>query len=893
MRTTFGSLADGLNPLSLFDAQFRDVSQPAKIPCRVATTANITLSGLQTVDGVSVVADDRVLVCQQTTASENGVYVVSAGAWSRAVDFRDVGDVVTGTQVYITAGTANQTKTYRVTTTGTITPGSSSVAFSADTRFFAINGTVSAPAIAPASDPTSGIFFDPLVGYGSVPQLSFGGSRWFGFGTVPQNGQGLPSSGRYTYIMRPGGNTLLLTPASGGSGSTGVSLLAYNNHVAAQDNLSEFHCYNMRGHPGAPLPAKAGDELGAYAYGSYDATNGIGGPHPAAELDVFAARDWTATDHSVTHRYEAVLHGAITRTPIYSVENGNFALGEWLTTDNSFPGQGIFLMKDALTNPTTGKSNAGQFWYDEQTESFFFQRMGNTSFEVSPAPGQSGIGNHQSLSYGTGNYALYSGRAARGTSAAPAVLQTNDIIRKDEGIGWSASQSFNQPSTSIRHVVTDTHTNTSKPARLEFWTVPSADVNVRQRLNIEDAGFLTFLNVTSAPSSAPTNSFNFWSESGLPRFRIPGSAASQYAVMQSGTITAGNVATWSSNGQLTDGGAPVGAPTGAQYLVLATDATLTQERTLNFNGNSFATGDGGAGGPFTVDVNAFVGDSGSGGVKGAVPAPAAGDAAAHKFLKASGAWEPVAPSSSQYLVLATDSNLSAERTLNFNGTRFQTTDNGANNSFQVDIKANGIGNAQFRQSVALSVVGVTGNATADVADIAAGTDHQVLRRSGTALAFGALNLSQAAAVTGSLPVGNVASAPAFDAYRGSAQTISHDTWTKVQLASENLDTASAFDAVTNYRFNPQVAGRYCITAYVGYDSSTAAAVMQAALYLNGSAVKTATQVAPSTTGCTIVVTGVFDLNGSSDYVELFTYQATGASQTLYAGRVSMSGGRLM
>lgn len=62
--------------------------------------------------------------------------------------------------------------------------------------------------------------------------------------------------------------------------------------------------------------------------------------------------------------------------------------------------------------------------------------------------------------------------------------------------------------------------------------------------------------------------------------------------------------------------------------------------------------------------------------------------------------------------------------------------------------------ANLAQGSALSVLGVTGNATADVASIAAGTDHQVLRRSGTTVAFGSINLAQSAAVTGTLPVGN-------------------------------------------------------------------------------------------------------------------------------------------
>jgi hypothetical protein len=51
-----------------------------------ATTANITLSAVQTIDGISVIAGDRVLVKNQTTPAQNGVYVVAAGAWSRAAD---------------------------------------------------------------------------------------------------------------------------------------------------------------------------------------------------------------------------------------------------------------------------------------------------------------------------------------------------------------------------------------------------------------------------------------------------------------------------------------------------------------------------------------------------------------------------------------------------------------------------------------------------------------------------------------------------------------------------------------------------------------------------------------------------------------------------------------
>jgi hypothetical protein len=60
-----------------------------KEPVLVATTGNLTLSGTQTIDTIAVVAGDRVLVKDQSTASQNGIYTVSAGAWSRSIGADD------------------------------------------------------------------------------------------------------------------------------------------------------------------------------------------------------------------------------------------------------------------------------------------------------------------------------------------------------------------------------------------------------------------------------------------------------------------------------------------------------------------------------------------------------------------------------------------------------------------------------------------------------------------------------------------------------------------------------------------------------------------------------------------------------------------------------------
>lgn len=99
-----------------------------KAPCRVTTTANITLSGLQTVDGVVLVTGDRVLVKDQDTDSENGIWVVANGSWSRAKDFDGNTDAVQGTRVDVTGGAVGSGE-YKLTSSNPVYIGTSSIAF--------------------------------------------------------------------------------------------------------------------------------------------------------------------------------------------------------------------------------------------------------------------------------------------------------------------------------------------------------------------------------------------------------------------------------------------------------------------------------------------------------------------------------------------------------------------------------------------------------------------------------------------------------------------------------------------------------------------------------------------------------------------------------------------
>lgn len=116
MPSTATSILDGLS-----------TSVAVKAPCVTVTTANITLSGLQTISGHTTVADDRVLVKNQTTQSQNGIYAASTGQWQRTKDFDGNRDVVYGTLVPV----ANDGTYlfYRVTSANPIVIGTTAITF--------------------------------------------------------------------------------------------------------------------------------------------------------------------------------------------------------------------------------------------------------------------------------------------------------------------------------------------------------------------------------------------------------------------------------------------------------------------------------------------------------------------------------------------------------------------------------------------------------------------------------------------------------------------------------------------------------------------------------------------------------------------------------------------
>ena len=105
--TSVAVTQDPVSALQLATKQYVDaVAQglDPKASCVAATTVDITLSGTQTIDGIALIAGDRCLVKNQTLSQNNGIYVVSASAWTRALDM-DTWAEVPGAFTFIEQGT--------------------------------------------------------------------------------------------------------------------------------------------------------------------------------------------------------------------------------------------------------------------------------------------------------------------------------------------------------------------------------------------------------------------------------------------------------------------------------------------------------------------------------------------------------------------------------------------------------------------------------------------------------------------------------------------------------------------------------------------------------------------------------------------------------------------
>jgi len=131
------TLSQGIGNLAGVPPEVQPSPGPWLSPCRLSTTSDgnldLTTQGLVALDGVTPSAGDRIAVTAQTDTTENGVYLASAGAWARAPDSNQVGQLEWGSMTYVQQGSIGADTGHRITfasgNPGPITPGTTAFNF--------------------------------------------------------------------------------------------------------------------------------------------------------------------------------------------------------------------------------------------------------------------------------------------------------------------------------------------------------------------------------------------------------------------------------------------------------------------------------------------------------------------------------------------------------------------------------------------------------------------------------------------------------------------------------------------------------------------------------------------------------------------------------------------
>lgn len=197
---------------------------------RAATTANIALNGLQTIDGVVLVAGDRVLVKNQATAKDNGLYVAAAGAWPRAEDADLSVEVTPGLVVHVEQGATLADTRWQLVTDGAIVLGTTALTFQNVTQGYA---PLASPAFTGSPSAPTPAQFDNSQKLANMEAVKRALGSFSGAGSVG-NSRSLAAAdiGQALFVNVPGATLTLPTPTSLGA-TLGAAFTVFSTNSAA------------------------------------------------------------------------------------------------------------------------------------------------------------------------------------------------------------------------------------------------------------------------------------------------------------------------------------------------------------------------------------------------------------------------------------------------------------------------------------------------------------------------------------------------------------------------------------------------------------------------------------------------------------------------------------
>lgn len=498
--TTTGSISTTpSNPTDLVNKNYVDMfvqGYAIKAECQVATTGNITLSGLQTIDGYTTLGNDRVLVKNQTTSAQNGIYVASTGAWARSSDANTWNSLISAF-TFIMNGTTQQNSGWVCTITSGGTLGTTPVTWSqlaSAASYFAGTGlTLSSYTFSITPVGTSGTYGSassvPVFVTNASGQVSSVTNTTISIAPSQINAT-IPNSGLTNSTISGvalGSNLANLTAGTNITFSSGTT---YNGSSAITINASSTMVY-----PGAGIPNSTGS-----AWGTSYSTTGSGTVVALATSPTFV------TPILGTPQSGNFSTGTFTWPTFNQNTTGNASTA---TTANNLSGTTQYSLPYQSASATTGYLSPGTAnsvlitngvgsapsWSTQASLS-----VGSATNIVGGTAGaiayQTGSGATSFLSLGTSGYVLTSGASAPSYTAQSSLV-VGTATNLAGGVASNIPYQTGVGATAFLANGTTGQVLTSNGASAPSWTTPTAYATVTDDTTTASSRYLLFANQTS------------------------------------------------------------------------------------------------------------------------------------------------------------------------------------------------------------------------------------------------------------------------------------------------------------------------------------------------------------------------------------------------------------
>ena len=498
--TTTGSISTTpSNPTDLVNKNYVDMfvqGYAIKAECQVATTGNITLSGLQTIDGYTTLANDRVLVKNQTTSAQNGIYVASTGAWARSSDANTWNSLISAF-TFIMNGTTQQNSGWVCTITSGGTLGTTPVTWSqlaSAASYFAGTGlTLSSYTFSITPVGTSGTYGSassvPVFVTNASGQVSSVTNTTISIAPSQINAT-IPNSGLTNSTISGvalGSNLANLTAGTNITFSSGTT---YNGSSAITINASSTMVY-----PSAGIPNSTGS-----AWGTSYSTTGSGTVVALATSPTFV------TPILGTPQSGNFSTGTFTWPTFNQNTTGNASTA---TTANNLSGTTQYSLPYQSASATTGYLSPGTAnsvlitngvgsapsWSTQASLS-----VGSATNIVGGTVGaiayQTGSGATSFLSLGTSGYVLTSGASAPSYTAQSS-LAVGTATNLAGGVASNIPYQSGAGATAFLANGTTGQVLTSNGASAPSWTTPTAYATVTDDTTTNAVRYPLFANQTT------------------------------------------------------------------------------------------------------------------------------------------------------------------------------------------------------------------------------------------------------------------------------------------------------------------------------------------------------------------------------------------------------------